>query len=412
VTLAARPAPSEKDNMLLRLPLALAACLSLALPACLLDAGPYEGATDFTASTTGTGGDTSQAGGGAGGDTSSGGTTTGTGGSTAGAGGTGGSTAGAGGAGGTGGALEVPGDICPGKADSISVYANLLIDQGDTTLAGDDYGGDCGGGDAGDIVHAIRALGKGLLTITLEPDATFAAFLQVRKACDDPNSEVDCGGAVTLSVEKDQVVYVIVDGHAQDPNGLTATGKYKLHLYLDGCGNGTIEEPQEECDDANSVAADTCDQCKIRCTAEGSISSNNDLYLHPTTHHCYMQSYDPDSNWQTAANDCAAWGGYLAALATQQEIDDLGGLRGNTIQDIWIGGTDAAADGTFVWINGEDWTYPGGAAPWASNEPNGGAGESCVEIYKNGKLNDAGCGDTQNWLCERSPAGMPFVPGN
>lgn len=391
--------------MLPRRPLALAACLSLALPACLLDAGPFEGATDFTASTTGSttgaGGDTSQAGGGAGGDTSSGGTTESSGGS--------GGTAGTGG---TGGAVQVPGDTCPGKADTIPVYGNLLIDNGDTTLAADDYGGDCGGGDAGDVVHAIKALGKGLLTITLEPEATFAGFLQVRTTCTDPNSEVDCGDAVTLSVEKDQVVYVIVDGHTQDPNGLTATGKYKLHLYLEGCGNGTIEPDKEQCDDANSIATDTCDHCQIRCTTDGSMTTDADLFLHPTTLHCYMQSYSPDSDWQTAANDCTAWGGYLAALTTQQEIDDLGGLRASTIQDIWLGGTDAASDGTFVWLSGEDWLYPGGAAPWASNEPNGGAAESCVEIYKNGKLNDVQCGDTQNWLCERPPAGMPFVPGN
>lgn len=385
---------------------ALVASLSPALPACLLDAGPFEGATDYVGgkgggTTTGTGASTSQSLGGAGGDTATGGATA-TGGTA-----TGGTATG--GTGGTGGSPPVvAGDLCPGKADSIAVYANLLIDQGDTTPAADNYGsGPCGGGSAPDVVHAIKALGKGILTVTMEPDPSFAGFVQLRTTCDDPNAEKDCGLTVTASVEKDQVVHVIADGHANDVNGLASFGKYKLHVFLDGCGNGEIEEPQEECDDANADPNDTCQLCMVRCTTDKSITADADLFVHPTTHHCYMQSYSPDSTWQSAENDCVAWGGHLAAITSQQEIDDLANLRSGTGQDIWIGGNDIQTDGTFVWTDGEIWPYTNKTAPWAGNEPNGGASEACVEIYKNGQLNDEHCDYTQNWLCERPPAGVP-----
>lgn len=382
--------------LLLRPPSAvlLAAVLGAALPACFLDASAFDGAPEPTG---GAGGGTTTTGAGAA-------STTGMGGDTGGAGGVAGS-------GGAGGSPLVEGDRCPGKAVSIAVYSEVLID-GDTTSAHDEYGSSvCGGGSAPDLIYAVTPLGKGTLTATLEPAAGYAGFIHLRTACDEVTSEIKgCGATTTVSVEKDAAVFVFVDGHANDPND-AASGAFKLRLSLNGCGNDVIEPSQEECDDGNLVENDTCTAaCKVRCTGEGSITTNADVFVHPVTHHCYLQSYDPNSKWQDAANDCVAWGGTLAALSTTQEIADLSGLLNKTGDDIWIGGDDLAVDGTFVWLTGEPWTYTNGDAPWqdhaiGSNEPNGGNGENCVEIYKSGRLNDDNCNNQQNWMCERAPAG-------
>ena len=58
----------------------------------------------------------------------------------------------------------------------------------------------------------------------------------------------------------------------------------------------------------------------------------------------------------------------------------------------WIGFTDAAVEGTFVWMNGDPVTY----VNWASDEPNseGSFGEEdYVEIFFNGFWNDINPGE-------------------
>ena len=387
-----------------------------ALPACLLDAGPFEGASDYTSLTGGDGGgggrtttSTSQGGGGATGGSSTGGTTTSSSGGSTATGGTstGGTTTSS--TGGTGGA-PIDGDTCPGKATTVAVYSKAIID-GDTTPAKDDYSVPvCGGNMGPDVVHAITALSPGRLTVLLEPEMGFAGFIHLRSTCDDasPTSQLGCAETqITIDVVKDQVVYVIVDGHANGGAGVSASGSYQLQVSLDGCGNGLIETNYEECDDGNFDGGDHCVACKVVCDTAGSITNDGDLFVHPTSHHCYMLSFGPDSNWQSAANDCVAWGGTLAAETTLQEIADLQGLRNPTLQEIWIGADDKQQDQDYVWATGEDWTYTNGQAPWRSGEPNGGMGENCIEQYKNGELNDDNCSNQENWLCERAPDGVP-----
>ncbi len=55
---------------------------------------------------------------------------------------------------------------------------------------------------------------------------------------------------------------------------------------------------------------------------------------------------------------------------------------------IWIGFTDAALEGTFVWYDSAPVTY----SNWAPGEPNNAGGnENCTQIYPNGTWNDLNC---------------------
>jgi hypothetical protein len=117
--------------------------------------------------------------------------------------------------------------------------------------------------------------------------------------------------------------------------------------------------------------------------------------------------------WQAAAADCNddddAGGPYaghthLVVLANETERLTITGsstpISGNT----WIGLSDVAVEGTYVWVTSEPTGgYPavGQKPPWDTDDPddNGGA-EDCVR-FKNGYvLEDKPCSDVQSYVCE------------
>jgi hypothetical protein len=125
-----------------------------------------------------------------------------------------------------------------------------------------------------------------------------------------------------------------------------------------------------------------------------------------TTHRCYALVKTPDVTWDGANMACQAWGGALAVLATQDEIDAILPSLSSIGGAFWIGAHDLAMEGSFAWQNGEPWMYENGQAPWAnSTEPNGGINENCVELYQDGRFNDQACTDLRDHVCERAPAG-------
>lgn len=64
----------------------------------------------------------------------------------------------------------------------------------------------------------------------------------------------------------------------------------------------------------------------------------------------------------------------------------------------WIGLTDEAVEGAFVWDDGT--AYDADNASWNGNEPNNLGEEDCVE-FTNGGWNDYGCDEEAGYICER-----------
>lgn len=363
--------------------LALAAAACAAAPACLLDSSPI---ASGGAATTGT-------------DTTAGGAAGSVAGGTA-----GGSAGGTGGAGGAGGGPTVNGDACPGTAIQISPYSPLQLAGIDTALATDGGEGTCGGDGSPDVVYQVTPAAGGRLTATLDAVSPFEGIVYARLTCDAPGSEKGCdAGAVTLPVKAGAPVFVIVDGEGSKP-----TGKFSLSLSLDGCGNGVLEGP-EQCDDGDGESGDGCsDACAVEC--ECPPDTDCDTFLVGTR--CYALVRSPGKTWDQASIACQSWGGSLAVLATEGEIDAVEPSLDSDSGAMWIGATDLVAEGNFAWQNGEPWVYQNGKLPWEDhffppNEPNGGTGENCVEIYENGRLNDESCAQVHDYLCERAPAGAP-----
>ncbi|MEQ8329920.1 MAG: right-handed parallel beta-helix repeat-containing protein [Longimicrobiales bacterium] len=113
---------------------------------------------------------------------------------------------------------------------------------------------------------------------------------------------------------------------------------------------------------------------------------------------------------RTAAEARTAYGlpGHLVTITSAAELAFLGTVQNDSIQTSWrpwIGLSDAATEGTFVWVTGEPFSF----SNWSVGEPNNLAGEDYVEMFSNLEWNDApnAHGFTTSYLVE-FPTGGPL----
>jgi len=96
-------------------------------------------------------------------------------------------------------------------------------------------------------------------------------------------------------------------------------------------------------------------------------------------------------------------------VTSQPELDFV---RTFVSQNAWLGGNEIAQRGTWVWEDGEAWSF----APWNPGEPNdygadaGGPPEDCLDLRPSPDagtfgFNDESCAYLYAPLCERDPAG-------
>ena len=104
-------------------------------------------------------------------------------------------------------------------------------------------------------------------------------------------------------------------------------------------------------------------------------------------------------SWEEARTSCLSLGGDLASVGSEEENNFIASLSS---VELWLGGTDSAQEGTFVWSDGTAWTYQN----WNSKEPNNLGNEDCVHMLHdkwntNGKWNDRKCTHVTAFLCEK-----------
>jgi hypothetical protein len=91
-------------------------------------------------------------------------------------------------------------------------------------------------------------------------------------------------------------------------------------------------------------------------------------------------------SWSNAESTAVALGGHLATVRSQAEHDWILATWHNfqgLDRDLWIGLTDQAQEGNFVWISGEPVTFTN----WDQNEPNNSGGiEHFANMRKNNPL--------------------------
>lgn len=92
----------------------------------------------------------------------------------------------------------------------------------------------------------------------------------------------------------------------------------------------------------------------------------------PDNGHWYLLVTDANVlDWATCeATAVKQYGGYLATVTSAEEDKWLQDTLLSGLSETFLGGSDAANEGTWAWSNGEAWTYE----PWAKGEPSDGKG--------------------------------------
>ena len=114
--------------------------------------------------------------------------------------------------------------------------------------------------------------------------------------------------------------------------------------------------------------------------------------------HRYLYCSNPRT-WAQAHAFCNLQGADLVNIGDRAESDwVLGNIQGGLYRDYWIGLSDVAAEGTFVWPDG---TVPAFTA-WGAGEPSASnVDDDCAEIMTPGMLwNDIQCINGRATICE------------
>jgi len=103
--------------------------------------------------------------------------------------------------------------------------------------------------------------------------------------------------------------------------------------------------------------------------------------------------------WDAARTECATFGGDLAII---DDAVDQNAIMALLLGDTWIGLSDSAEEGHWIWVDGSDSIADGvpvGYDGWAATQPEGGA-ENCGEFdpAQSGWA-DAGCDQLQPYIC-------------
>eukprot|EP00964_Phaeocystis_antarctica_P073571 scaffold45150_cov70-Phaeocystis_antarctica.AAC.1 len=113
--------------------------------------------------------------------------------------------------------------------------------------------------------------------------------------------------------------------------------------------------------------------------------------------------------YYTLISDALSWGDADAAcLAANMQLASVQSAAQNALlltiaagNQVWIGGTDAASEGAWVWSPSNT---PLSYTNWATGEPNNSGGEDCVAvvgIYYGGKWNDDRCSKKKKYVCQQ-----------
>ena len=183
----------------------------------------------------------------------------------------------------------------------------------------------------------------------------------------------------------------VVEGDEECDDGNSATTDLCIDCKTARCGDGQIAAGVEECDDGNTDDGDACNANCLMC-GTGSVTD-------PATGHCY-RLVETAQDWNDAADDCIASGGYLASINSATENAFVTALLVDA--QYWIGLEDSFG-GTMRW---QDDDRLGSFTAWAMNEPSDGMNDDCVGLLAAGTWDRQPCNGDRPYVCEREP---PFV---
>jgi len=111
-------------------------------------------------------------------------------------------------------------------------------------------------------------------------------------------------------------------------------------------------------------------------------------------------------NWDVAEDGCKNIGAHLASIESQCEQNTVVGLADGAA--VWTGGNDKTDEGTFVWLNGNEFYKSGAAVSGAFTKLSTGFNSAstttqhCVQLGATGEWDDVVCSKTLNYVCEKA----------
>ncbi|XP_063595739.1 tetranectin-like [Penaeus indicus] len=126
---------------------------------------------------------------------------------------------------------------------------------------------------------------------------------------------------------------------------------------------------------------------------------------------CLLLNLRLKEDWASARQFCVGKGADLArfsdAAGYAAILDYINKINSqDEMTDVWVGGTDEALEGTWLWVTGE--LMPQGPPFWGSSDgykaaPDGGSSQNCAGLYKrdNYYLHDFRCNGAAAPLCQK-----------
>ncbi|HEX5058747.1 MAG TPA: C-type lectin domain-containing protein [Kofleriaceae bacterium] len=111
---------------------------------------------------------------------------------------------------------------------------------------------------------------------------------------------------------------------------------------------------------------------------------------------CYERFAGP-AIWTDARDACAKNGARLAKMESPDVRSAVGGLLGLD-DEAYLGATDEAQFGTYLWLDLSPVTYAG----WLPTQPDGDPDEHCIILHNAGAIGweDDKCDDERAYICE------------
>jgi len=149
----------------------------------------------------------------------------------------------------------------------------------------------------------------------------------------------------------------------------------------DKCQNDEDECLNQPCKD-NRTCTNTLGGFKCECEgAEFESDQCEWIQIHiPSGNYSYLLS-PTDLTWNQAKEFCEEKGGYLAEIKSQSEQSNIETIL-ESPNSYWIGMTDLATEGEFVW-QGTSTSVQEGYTNWSPGEPNNGGGiQDCGQLWQ------------------------------
>jgi hypothetical protein len=174
-------------------------------------------------------------------------------------------------------------------------------------------------------------------------------------------------------------------------------------VALAACGSATIGGPPNPGDDPDASVAEVAPDAGPPAPDARVCAAGDQNIQDPATGHC-LSFFEGVATWLEARNLCIALGGDLATPTTAVTNNLLWPLATNLLSepDAWIGGSDSATEGTFVWVSGDPFVYTNFRAGEPNNGGTSGTQEDCLVIEDDtaGTWDDRPCSRAYPYFCD------------